>query len=205
MSEPVDFYFDYVSPYAYLANTQLGKLGLRVRHKPISVLDVMAKVGNQPSPKCPAKLANTLRDTVRWGRRYGVPLQLNQAWWEAFSSGALSARRHMLGAIAAARLGHFDAYHQALFAAIWGLPRPVGSLDQTVALLDSIGLPGTEIFALADSADIEQELDQNNEAAAQAGVFGVPTFVVGSELFFGGDRLDFVKEYAFGGSATVSA
>jgi 2-hydroxychromene-2-carboxylate isomerase len=205
MSKPVDFYFDYVSPYSYLANTQLKKLGLTIRHKPISILEVMAKVGNQPSPKCPPKLANTMRDIVRWGRRYGVPVQLNQAWWDAFASGALSLRVHMRGAIAAERMGHFDAYHRTVFDAIWGVPRPVGSPAETAALLDSVGLPGARIFELAETADVERELDQNNEAAAQAGVFGVPTFIVDGEFFFGGDRLDFVTEYATGDSARAAA
>ena len=92
MTEPVLFYFDYVSPYAYLANTQLQKLDLEVVYRPIAILEVMEMVHNQPSPKCPAKLQYAMTDTARWASRYAVPLEMNLEWWNAVSDGSLSLR-----------------------------------------------------------------------------------------------------------------
>jgi 2-hydroxychromene-2-carboxylate isomerase len=51
----VEFIFDYPSPYAYLASTQLGRLGVPVRSEPVGIVDVMRRVNNQPSPACPPK------------------------------------------------------------------------------------------------------------------------------------------------------
>ncbi len=205
MSLPVDFYFDYVSPYAYLANTQLPRLGLDIRHRPISITEVMGIVNNHPSPMCPPKLRHAMRDTARWAKRYGVPLEVNQAWWNGIGTGQVDLRLHMKGALAAQKLGHFEAYHHVIWEAIYARPRPVAGPVETQALLEASGLPGREILALALESDIEQKLDAENAAAAEAGVFGVPKFLVEGEVYFGGDRLDFVREHALGASTKVAA
>ena len=192
----VQFYFDYVSPYSYLAQTQFAGLGLDVDYRPITAIDVMAVVNNQPSPKCPAKLNYALRDTTRWAERYGVPLALNLDWWRAFESGALTMRPFARGALAALQLGYFPGYHKAIFEAIWAQPRDVGSERGRHSLLEDARLPAAEIWRLAETPEFDALLDEANKAAAEAGVFGVPIFVVGQEMFFGNDRLDFVKEYA---------
>lgn len=205
MSLPVDFYFDYVSPYAYLANTQLPKLGLDIRHRPISITEVMVIVNNHPSPMCPPKLRHAMRDTARWAKRYGVPLEVNEPWWNGIFSGQVDLRLHMKGAIAAQKLGLFEGYHRVIWDAIYARPRPVAGQAETEALLEANGLPGREILGLALQADVEQKLDADNAAAAEAGVFGVPAFLVEGQVYFGGDRLDFVKEHALGLTAKVAA
>lgn len=205
MSLPVDFYFDYVSPYAYLANTQLPKLRLDIRHRPISITEVMGIVNNHPSPMCPPKLRHSVRDTARWAKRYGVPLEINQAWWNGIGTGEVDLQLHMKGALAAQKLGHFEGYHRVVWDAIYASPRPVAGPEQTQALLEANGLPGREILALALQPEIQQKLDADNAAAAEAGVFGVPTFLVEGEVYFGGDRLDFVRAHALGAAAMVAA
>lgn len=196
MTEPVLFYFDYVSPYAYLANTQLQKLDLEVVYRPIAILEVMEMVHNQPSPKCPAKLQYAMTDTARWASRYAVPLEMNLEWWNAVSDGSLSLRVFTSGALAAEELGYFDAYHKPIFDAIWGCPRDVVTPGGRERLLADAGLPSREIWTRAADPEISAELDRRSREAADAGVFGVPTFAVGQELFFGNDRLEFVTERA---------
>ena len=196
MSKPVEFYFDYVSPYAYLANTQLPRLGLDIVFKPISILDVMSAVGNQPTPKCPAKLRHASADTTRWARRYDVPLAANAEIWSGLQSGTIDLRFYARAALAAQRLGHFAGFHEAMFDAFWAHPRSVATRESCEALLNSAGIPGKDVFALAALPELEKALNEANEAAVAAGVFGVPFFRVGEEIFFGGDRLDFVKECA---------
>lgn len=199
MSKPVEFYFDYVSPYAYLANTQLPKLGLDIVYKPVSILDVMSAVGNQPTPKCPAKLRHSMKDSARWAKRYGVPLAMNAELWAALEAGKADLRLFARGALAAQKRGHFPTFHKAMFDAIWANPKSVVTQEACERLLDSAGLSGTDIFNLATLPDMEIALNAANDEAVAAGVFGVPFFRVGEEIFFGGDRLDFVKEYALAG------
>ena len=194
MTGPVLFYFDYVSPYAYLANTRLQELGLEVAYRPIASLQVMEMVHNQPSPKCPAKLRYAMTDTARWASRYAVPLEINAKWWKAVSDGSLSMRLFTSGALAAEELGYLDAYHARIFDAIWGHSRDVVTPGGRERLLDDAGLPGRAIWTRAAEPGISSELDRRSREAADAGVFGVPTFAVGRELFFGNDRLEFVTE-----------
>ncbi|MBI5618750.1 MAG: 2-hydroxychromene-2-carboxylate isomerase [Gammaproteobacteria bacterium] len=200
MSIPVEFYFDYVGPYAYLANTQLPKLGLDVIHKPISILDVMKKVGNQPSPKCPPKLAHAMADTARLAKRHGVPLAPNAEIFAGLQSGEADLHFFARAALAAQKLGEFVPFHAATFDAFWGHPKSIITADAFAAVLNAAGVSGDTIVALARQRETEDSLDQANDAAVAAGVFGVPFFRVGENVFFGSDRLDFVKEYALEGA-----
>lgn len=194
--ETVEFYYDYISPYGYLVDTQLPVSGLSVTYKPISILEVMAKVGNQPSPKCPSKMSYALDDTDRWARRYGVPHAVNHGWWNAVMSGSLDMRLFSGAALVTQRDGGFEVFHRVVWDAIWGRPRDVVAPSARVELLDSVGLPGRQIWEEAAGTAIGQQLDECNEVAASRGIFGVPTFFVGNDMFFGNDRLDFVKERA---------
>jgi len=192
----VKYYFDYYSPYAYLANTQLPKQDFEVEYCPVTAVDVMDLVHNQPTPKCPAKLAYAMRDTVRLAEHYSVALKLNQQWWSALQSNVVSMRLYSCGALAAQQLGHFETYHRAMFEAIWGYPRDVVSEEGRMGLLNELGAPAQDVWELARTKEIESRLDQRNAEAAAAGVFGVPIFVVDREMYFGTDRLNFVIHHA---------
>jgi 2-hydroxychromene-2-carboxylate isomerase len=74
MAGLVEFFFDYVSPYAYPANTQLSKLEVPIARRPIAIVEVMKLVNNQPSLTCPPKARYAALDAKRWADRYGVPL-----------------------------------------------------------------------------------------------------------------------------------
>lgn len=200
MSKPVEFYLDYVSPYAYLANTQLHALGLDVVYKPISILDVMKTVGNTPSPACPPKLAHATADSARFAKRYGVPLQANAEIWAGLKSGTVNLRFFARAALAAQELGQFERFHAATFDAFWAHPKSIAAPDAFAAVLDATGIDGQTIVRLAQDPQTEAVLNRANEEAVAAGVFGVPFFRVGKDVFFGGDRLDFVREYALEGA-----
>jgi 2-hydroxychromene-2-carboxylate isomerase len=192
----VKYYFDYGSPYSYLASTQLPKQDFKVEYLPITATDVMALVNNQPTAKCLAKLACTVLDTTRLAQHYSVPFKLNQQWWSALQSNAINMRPYSCGALAAQQLGHFQAYHRAMLDAIWGHPRDVVSEEGRRALLQDMGVPAKEVWDLARTPEFESKLDQRNAEAATAGVFGVPIFVVDEEMYFGSDRLDLVIQHA---------
>jgi 2-hydroxychromene-2-carboxylate isomerase len=193
MAGPVEFFFDYVSPYAYLANTQLSTLEIPIARRPIAIVEVMKVVNNQPSPKCPPKARYAALDAKRWADRYGVPLRLNDRLWAALTSGAFDPKLLVRGALAAKTLGAFDIYHSGMFDAVWGNPQDVVTETGRAQFLERHGLAHKDLWAKAAAPAIEDELQQDVVQAAERGIFGVPTFFVDKEMFFGNDRLDFVR------------
>lgn len=183
----VDFYFDFASPYSYLAHSQLATLGTPVRLVPISVLEVMKLVNNTPtSITCPVKRAYAGKDLARWAGRYGVPFALPDM--ARLDLGlllrlAVAAQSRGLGAPVAA----------CLFKAVWG-GEGDASPQAVAALLDGAGLPGSTLLAAAQEPAVAEALAASVREAAEVGVFGAPTFRARGELYFGNDRLEFVRE-----------
>jgi 2-hydroxychromene-2-carboxylate isomerase len=190
----VEFVFDYPSPYAYLACTQLQSLDAQVRYEPIAIIEVMKLVNNQPSPACPPKARYAAIDAARWAQRYGIPFEINQAFLAALRTRAFDYQILTRGALVADELGAFARYNEAMFAAIWGKPQDVVTEDGREAFLQRLGIDAPHFWRRAQSAAVRVELERRNEIAAQRGVFGVPTFFIANEIFFGNDRLDFVRE-----------
>jgi 2-hydroxychromene-2-carboxylate isomerase len=185
---PIEFYFDFQSPYSYLAHSQLGALGAPVRLMPFSVLPLMKLVNNTPTTiTCPVKRAYAGKDLGRWAARYGVPLSPPD---QQRLDGELLLRVVTAIEGEAVRAEAVDA----IFKAVWG---GVGdpSPDGLEALLNARGLDGAALIAAASRPETAEALASATQAAATRGVFGSPTIFVGDEIFFGNDRLDFVREH----------
>lgn len=185
--DAIDFYFDFMSPYSYLAHSQLGTLGAPIRFVPISVLPLMKLVNNTPTTLlCEVKRNYAGKDLLRWVARYGVP----------YRPGNLSRldRALLLQVVTVAEDVQTKATAtDAIFNAVWG-----GSGDASPegleGLLSTRGLAGAALIAAAQREAAAEALTAATQAAADDGVFGAPTLRVGAELFFGNDRLDFVRE-----------
>jgi len=188
----VQFILDYRSPYAYLANTQIMSMGVQIEHKPVEIVSVMKRVNNQPSPMCPPKAKYAGLDAARWAKRYGVPYSPNRPLLEALRTGQLKSDLLSRAGIAAQKLGAFQQVNDALFGAVWGCSAALTSAVDRLNFLTRRALP-PELWDIAESAEIQELLAANGEQAIAQGVFGVPTFFVDGEMFFGNDRLDFVK------------
>lgn len=186
------FVFDYRSPYAYLANTQLATLPQPADYVPVDIVAVMDIVGNQPSPKCPAKARYAGIDAARWARIYGVPFAPNRAVMQAMGKGDIAADLFSRAACAAQELGVFEQMHNALFTAYWGVPEDLLSDAGRTQLLRAQGID-VDVWQRADDDAIRQQLRHNVEYAAEKGIFGAPSFLIGDELFFGNDRLEMVR------------
>ncbi|MBI5319038.1 2-hydroxychromene-2-carboxylate isomerase [Bradyrhizobium sp.] len=193
MTRTVEFYFDFPSPYSYLAHTQLPKLaaehGATIVYRPFRILELMTIVGNRPTTiECKNKGKYAGSDLQRWVKRYNVDFSRNP------HSKSLDFAELDRGALVAIEDGRGAEYVTAVFAAIWG--RPV-DLSQRSVLFDLLEKAGLEASALVKRANAEAtiaRLDAETKAAAERGVFGAPTMFVGNQMFFGNDRLDFVAE-----------
>ncbi len=107
----VEFVFDYPSPYAYLASTQLESLGVPVGYEPIGIVEVMKRVDNQPSPACPPKARCAGIDAARWAHRYGVPFEINQAFLTALGTGTFDHQILTRGALPVRSQALNDTHH----------------------------------------------------------------------------------------------
>jgi 2-hydroxychromene-2-carboxylate isomerase len=184
----VAFHFDYRSPYSYLAMTQTADLDLTLH--PFDVLDVMKRVGNAPTTiLCKAKGDYAGKDLARWARRYGVPLNRHPQLRE------IDGRRLLRATLAIPDGPERRKAVEVLFDAMWVDHPLLGTAADIVALFASADVAGNAALAeTIDSDELEAQLDAANAAAAERGVFGSPSFFVGDEMFFGNDRLEFLRD-----------
>ena len=193
MAQDVDFFFDFVSPYTYLAQTQLPALkertSARIRLWPMHLLNLMKQVGNVPTTViCGNKMKYATQDIARWVSRYGVPFQFNPHVFAGDPTLALK------GALVAQQRGVEDAYNRAVFDAFWGEGLDVNDRAVLARRIDAAGLDGKALLETADTAEYAERLEKNTKLAGERGVFGSPTFIVGDDAFFGNDRLQFLEE-----------
>lgn len=185
--KPVRLYFDYASPWAYLANELLPTRlpGVEIVLCPVYLrgLETFA----QGMPYTAAKLQYIARDLVRCTEHEGVRFTPPPV----FPVNGLYALR---AALLAERAGVLASLHPALFRATWADARDVSNKAVVAEIARELGLD-----AVAEALDdpwAKAELKTRTEAAAARGVFGVPTFAVGDELFWGHDRMDYVQRFA---------
>jgi 2-hydroxychromene-2-carboxylate isomerase len=189
----VEFYFDVGSPAAYLAWTQLPRLcaetGAALVWKPMLLGGVFQAIGNRSPAEIPGKGAYLMRDLARHAARYGVPWVRNPH----FPIHTLLLMRGATGFLMhePARL---DAYLGAVMRAMWVEPRDLNDPAEVVAMLQSAGFDTAAVSALATRPDVKDRLKATTGEAVARGVFGAPTMFVGDAMFWGQDRLDFVRE-----------
>lgn len=188
MKQEIEFFYDFRSPYSYLAFTQLREMDVHIVFRPMRTLEVMEKVGNVPTTiTCEAKGRYARMDLARWCQRYGIPL--NAANARAVDGPACSR-----AVLAAGSPDVADAITLTLYRAIWSEGKALATGADILAEIAAAGLEAAPIAARMDTPDVIAQLDANTGEAAERGVFGAPTIFVGDTMFFGNDRLDFVRE-----------
>ncbi len=191
MSKKIEFFYDYVSIYSYLANSQLDQFGqthgVEIVYRPMFLGGVMQATGNRPPATIKPKGRYLLDDIGRWARRYSITLNMNPE----FPQNTINALRVALVAL---HRGEFEVVHQALFDAMW-IEKENLSDDKTLAsVVERAGLSANQYRVEIGRQEIKDELKANTEEAIQRGAFGAPTFYVDDLMFFGNDRFDFIAE-----------
>ena len=193
MAKTIEFFFDFGSPTTYLAHTQLPRIvaetGARVDYMPMLLGGVFKATGNQSPVMIPAKGRWMGDDIARFARRYRVPFTFNPH----FPINTLTLMRGAAG-LQMRHPDRFVPYLNAVFEAMWVQPRDLGQPDEVAKVLASIGFAPESFMALVADADVKAALIATTDEAVARGVFGAPTCFVGDTMFFGQDRLDFVRE-----------
>ena len=192
MSKTVEFFFDLGSPASYLAHTQLPTLcrdaEAELVYRPMLLGGVFQATGNASPAMIPAKGRYMIRDLARYAERYGVAMRFNPH----FPINTLMLMRFLV-ALQLHQPERFSDALQALFGAIWIDGVNMGDPLKVAGVLVAAGFDASELQAQAAEPAVKDALKAATDEAIRRGVFGAPTCFVGNEMFFGQDRLDFVR------------
>jgi 2-hydroxychromene-2-carboxylate isomerase len=195
--QPVDFWIEYGSTYTYLSVARIGRLaaqaGVEVRWQPFLVMPIMAELGMTQGPflPYPAKTAYMWRDIERRAARHGIAYRRPSA----YPVDMLATAR--VGCVAAGE-GWCQAFTEKVFELHWTRDVAIGSADNLRTALQSLGRSPDEVLARAQAQSVKDQLRAQTARAKSLGVFGAPSFTVGTELFWGDDRLEEALQWALG-------
>jgi len=193
MERQVDFYFDVVSPYSYLAFGRVERIcqeaGAELVLRPMLLGAVHNAVGITAPIEVRSKASYQLRDIQRWAEYYGLPMRFP----EPFPFRTLKTMR-------AAMTGEdLEPFVREAFALYWeegGAPKGLEEADEDGPVREvarRIGRDPEEVLEKAASGEAKEALKGATAEALERGVFGAPAFFVGDEMFWGNDRLHFVE------------
>lgn len=190
----VEFYFDFGSPAAYLAWTQLPALcadaGARLAYKPMLLGGVFQATGNRSPAEVPAKSRYIRRDFQRHAAAYGVPLKFNPH----FPVNTLQLMRGATAMQMAGDAARFDGYCAAVFQAMWVDEQAMNKPEVVAQVLQAAGFDASKLMAHIAETEVKERLKTVTEEAVGRGVFGAPTMFVGDQMFWGQDQLTRIRQ-----------
>ena len=155
MKKSVEFFFDYASPYSYLADYQLSSFrNIEIIYRPMLLGAVMQATNNKPPGTIPSKGNYIAKDLELWSQHYGIPFRMNSIF-----------------------VHNLD----------------LSDVDILKNLINQQQLNSDQLIEKLSENTIKDELKRNTNEAISRGAFGAPTFFINDEMFFGNDRLDFIK------------
>jgi 2-hydroxychromene-2-carboxylate isomerase len=192
MSLSIDYYLAPQSPWTYLGHARFLRIaaeaGATVKLKVVDLGKVFPVSGGLPlAQRPPQRQAYRLLELARWRDALGLPLTVQPKF---FPVQGQAAARLIVGVDAADGTAAALALAGRVLAAVWAQERNIADPATLAELLAESGLPASR---LEESAGLQPVCDAHTQEAIDAGVFGAPSYVVGGELFWGQDRLDFVQ------------
>lgn len=192
MARTIELYWDLGSTNSYFAlhliKPVAARHGARIVPHPFNLGYVFRHHDYVLMDEPKAKIANRIVDLHRWARRHRLPFRMPTKF-------PIKTSPALRGALAMRRFGKEWEYLEQIFAAYWERDdASVAELDGLRPVASALGVDPDQFIALADSAEIRHELIAGTDAGLARGVFGAPTFVVGEEIFWGKDRMDFIDE-----------
>ena len=177
--KPIDFYFDFVSPFSYIAVHRLGEIPAAISYKPVLFAGLLKHWGHIG----PAEIPSKRRWTYRWCQWWAAELGIAFRFPAAHPFNPLAHLR-----LALACRSRPEAVER-IFASIWTRGEDANDPARFAALCRELEVDESKL------AETKDELRNNTEEAAARGVFGVPSFVVDGEVFWGADAVAFAKAY----------
>ena len=192
MAIVIDYYLGPISPFSYMGGERLAKLarenGAVVNVRPIDLTKVFPATGGLPlKQRSLQRQAYRMAELRRWRDYLDIPLVLEPKFFPADANPASLM-------IIAARAQDLDALtlSQRIMRAVWVDELNIADPDTLVRMGEDIEMDGKDLMNRSHDPDITAEYEHDTQVAIERGVFGVPTYVIDDELFWGQDRLDFV-------------
>jgi 2-hydroxychromene-2-carboxylate isomerase len=191
----LEFFYDYSSPWTYLAFTRIEKLchttGAELIWRPILVGGIFNTVNpsvyQAREHPVPAKARYMMKDLGDWAAFCGVKIRFPPT---VFPVNSVKALR---GALVALEHGRISSYSGAVFASYFGDDLDISRDEVLRPLVERVGLDPTEYFDRINRADYKERIRANTDECVRRGGFGSPTMFVGDDMYFGNDRLELVE------------
>jgi len=194
VAAPIDFYFEFASPYGYLASLRIDAIARaherEVVWRPIMLGAALKLTGGGPNMNLPLKGPYLLHDAPRFARLFDVPFKLPPVmpvnslaasrafWW-------LDAQDHEIA----------KGFAQAVYHAHWGEGRDIASAGQVAEIGATLGIDAAALVAATQDPAIKARLKAETDRSLERGVFGSPFVFVDDEPFWGADRLDQIERW----------
>jgi 2-hydroxychromene-2-carboxylate isomerase len=196
MTKNVDFIFDFASPNAYMTHKAVTgiveRTGATFNYIPCLLGGIFKSTGNQAPFVAFANVKGKQEYNKLENERFIAKHKLTA--YKMNPHFPMSTVALMRGLIVAEDAGQKDAYIEAVLKAMWEREENMADTDVTVRVLTEAGLDGKTIIEKTQDPTVKAKLIENTNAAVERGAFGVPTFFVGKEMFFGKERLGQVEE-----------
>jgi 2-hydroxychromene-2-carboxylate isomerase len=194
MPEPIDFYFEFASPYGYFASLKIDAIAANyereVRWYPIMLGAALKATGSQPNAQIPMKGDYLKHDVPRCARLWDIPLQMppilpmnslaaSRAYWWMQERDPDIAK----------------GLAQAIYHAHWGEGRDLSTVAQVAEVAEKLGVGRAELEAACGDQRIKDKLKEETQRSLDRGVFGSPFIFVDGEPFWGADRLEMVERW----------
>lgn len=192
MLKNIDFYFDFGSPYSYMAFHRLLQIckntDAQITWKPMLLGGVFKATGNHSPMVIPAKANYCMIDLQRWSKLWSIPMQMNPY----FPINTLQLMR----SITAIHLYQPDSFPQAIqtiFQAMFGQPRNLNDEAEFEKLVKELGLDKAQVMTWLSDEQVKTQLKDVTEEAVARGIFGAPTCFYQEEIYWGVDSLHFLE------------
>lgn len=200
MPKPIEFHFDFSSPYSYIASEQIEPVATRhgrtVDYKPVLLGAVFKVAGGAPLTEQYGPKANyAKRDFERSARFAGVPYQQPSR----FPIGSVSAKRSVVW-LQQHRPELVARFIHAVYRAFFVDDRDISDAAVVSAIAREVGIDANELAAGSQQPEIKERLRSQVDQAIQAGIFGAPTIIVDGEVFWGNDRIPQIERWLEKGS-----
>lgn len=195
MALHIDYYASLNSPWTHMGAARIEGMAAAhdatLRVYPVDFGEIFASSGGLPLPKrAPQRQAYRLQELARWRDHLGIPIHIQPKYFpssEAISSGCVIAMRETMGDQPAIKLAH------AVLKAVWQRELNAGEPATMAMLIKECGLDPDAVLKLGVEPRWAERRVADTKAALERGVFGAPSYVIGEDIFWGQDRLEFVE------------
>ena len=194
MIKPLDFYFDFISPYSFLAHKQIYKIekkdSIKIRYKPILLGGLHNLHGIKAPAFIPAKAKHMIRDCKLIAEKNKIKFKFNSY----FPIRSLNLMRGVL----VAEEDNFKSYYiENIFVAIWQDGLNMNDENVVQKILKNLNVNPKTFLLRVTSSSIKDNLRKKTNEAYEKGIFGAPSFVSNNKIFWGQDRIEFAINEAY--------